>query len=252
MAELMLVALIGAVLSLDSHAVAQVMVSRPLVCGALVGLLFGDPAIGLLIGVLLELVWIGKLPIGISIPSDITLPTVTAVVLSIHLKAAGVVYPAIMAILLALPFGFLSSLVDRFNREMMTVFARRVESRLVRGRERVLDLAIYGGLAFRLLTFFLVYFTTLRLQFLVAPHIAALPSFYYEDALEALQWLIPAVGLAAALRRFTARKGWYLGAVSFVAGMVMIQLGVNGLFLLAAVIVAGAIVLIKVRREDTG
>ena len=138
MAELMLISLVGAVLCLDSHAVGQWMISRPIVTGALVGLLIGDVASGLLIGVLLELVWIGKLPIGISIPSDITLPTVTATVLMVHLKGAGVVYPEVAAILLSLPFGFLRSLLDRFNREMMTVYARRVESQLVRGREGAL------------------------------------------------------------------------------------------------------------------
>ena len=55
--ELALVALLGGVLALDGTSVGQFMLSRPVVAGALTGWMLGDPALGLLIGTLLELCW---------------------------------------------------------------------------------------------------------------------------------------------------------------------------------------------------
>ena len=53
--ELALIALLGGGLALDATSVGQFMLSRPLVAGALTGWMLGDPALGLLIGTLLEL-----------------------------------------------------------------------------------------------------------------------------------------------------------------------------------------------------
>lgn len=57
-------ALLGGAIGVDSTAFPQIMVSRPLVAGALTGLLFGRPYEGLLLGALLEVFHIATLPIG--------------------------------------------------------------------------------------------------------------------------------------------------------------------------------------------
>jgi len=54
-AETLLGGFIRGLLSLDVSAWGQIMVSRPIVCGPLIGLLLGDLKTGLIIGVLLEL-----------------------------------------------------------------------------------------------------------------------------------------------------------------------------------------------------
>jgi len=62
----------------------QFMVSRPLPLGILAGWLLGDPLTGLQVGVLLELLFLGSLPIGaarLPEPGPATLPAVTAAVL---------------------------------------------------------------------------------------------------------------------------------------------------------------------------
>lgn len=59
----LLVAL-GVWAALDGVSVGQVMVSRPLVTATLTGLLLGDPATGLLLGVFLEVVHLGGIPAG--------------------------------------------------------------------------------------------------------------------------------------------------------------------------------------------
>jgi mannose/fructose/N-acetylgalactosamine-specific phosphotransferase system component IIC len=58
------VLLIGGVIGLDATSFPQMMISRPLVAGTLVGLLFGEPAAGALIGGVIEVFHLPILPIG--------------------------------------------------------------------------------------------------------------------------------------------------------------------------------------------
>ena len=60
------IALLGGVLGLDVVSFPQAMISRPLVAATITGVLIGQPASGLLIGVTLELIALETLPFGAS------------------------------------------------------------------------------------------------------------------------------------------------------------------------------------------
>lgn len=62
--ELLLLALLGGVVALDTTSVGQFMLSRPLVSGVLAGWILGDPVQGLLVGSVLEVLYIMVFPIG--------------------------------------------------------------------------------------------------------------------------------------------------------------------------------------------
>lgn len=67
--EIFILALIGGFLSLDATAVGQILISQPLFSGSIIGLALGDVQTGLLVGTILQLIWIGKLPVGGANPS---------------------------------------------------------------------------------------------------------------------------------------------------------------------------------------
>lgn len=79
------VAILLAFLSLDETAVGQFMVSRPIVAGPLVGWLIGRTDIGLEMGALIELIWIGDVPVGAHLPLDLAMLTGTSVALACEL-----------------------------------------------------------------------------------------------------------------------------------------------------------------------
>jgi mannose/fructose/N-acetylgalactosamine-specific phosphotransferase system component IIC len=62
--ELVQISLLGGLLALDATSVGQFMISRPLVAGALTGLLIGQPAAGLAVGAILELYLLVSFPTG--------------------------------------------------------------------------------------------------------------------------------------------------------------------------------------------
>jgi len=112
-------ALLLAFLSLDSTAVGQFMVSRPIVTGPLVGWLMGRPEIGLEMGALIELIWIGDLPVGAHLPLDLMMLSGISVAFACEL--AGSKYPveAVMtyALGVSIPLAALSTEVDVFLRK---------------------------------------------------------------------------------------------------------------------------------------
>ena len=74
-----LLALWGVLVGLDMTSVAQTMFSRPLVAGTVAGTIVGDPASGLMMGVLLEFFALEVLPVGASRYPDYGLGSVAAV-----------------------------------------------------------------------------------------------------------------------------------------------------------------------------
>ena len=87
--ELALIALLGGCLALDATSVGQFMLSRPLVAGALTGWMLGDPALGLLIGTVLELYLLVSFPSGGARFPEGTTATVVAVATASVSSAPG-------------------------------------------------------------------------------------------------------------------------------------------------------------------
>ena len=95
--ELALIALLGGGLALDATSVGQFMLSRPLVAGALTGWMLGDPALGLLVGTLLELYLLVSFPSGGAQFPEGTTATVVAVATA-HASSAPGALPIAIAV----------------------------------------------------------------------------------------------------------------------------------------------------------
>jgi len=89
--ELLLIALVGGVLALDGTSLGQFMVSRPLVAGALTGWVVGDPALGLLVGAVLELYLLVSFPTGGARFPEGATATVVAVAVAAGTDSPGAV-----------------------------------------------------------------------------------------------------------------------------------------------------------------
>jgi mannose/fructose/N-acetylgalactosamine-specific phosphotransferase system component IIC len=72
------IALVGGFIGLDRTAAGQFMISQPIVVGPLTGWMLGDPGAGIVIGAVLELIWVLDMPIGAFVPADATISTVSA------------------------------------------------------------------------------------------------------------------------------------------------------------------------------
>jgi PTS system mannose-specific IIC component len=86
-----LVAVIMFLVKTADHTLGQPLIERPLICGALVGLALGDLQQGIIIGATLELIFLGTITIGGSVPADLAVGSVLATAFTIltHGAAGG-------------------------------------------------------------------------------------------------------------------------------------------------------------------
>ena len=120
-ADYLLAGLVAMLTGLDRVALVQIMISRPLVAAPLTGLVLGNPQLGLEVGMLLELLWLGRLPVGAAIPPDDTQVAVGATVLAFSmgqmLNLVGMPM-VILAVLVAIPLGKFGQIFDRLARNV--------------------------------------------------------------------------------------------------------------------------------------
>ncbi len=117
--EIVLLSVLGGLLALDGTSVGQFMFSRPLVAGALVGWLLGDPVTGVAVGAILELYLLVSFPTGGSRFPEGATATVVAV-------AASQVTDATGALPLAIAVGLVWGQLAGFSVSVM----RKLNSRI--------------------------------------------------------------------------------------------------------------------------
>lgn len=100
MADVLTLTLLGGLLALDGTSMGQFMVSRPIVAGVITGWVLGDPALGLLIGGVLEVYFISVFPVGGAEFPEGGPPTLVAVASGIAISGpAGLAFGSLMGFL---------------------------------------------------------------------------------------------------------------------------------------------------------
>jgi mannose PTS system EIIC component len=112
--DVLSVSILGGLLCLDRVCV-QVMISRPIVAGPIVGLLLGDLHTGIMGGAFVELLWSDRAPIGTYVPPDDSLVAVIVVGASVLMhKVIGAHGRELTALsmLVYIPMGKVSQIAD--------------------------------------------------------------------------------------------------------------------------------------------
>ena len=143
-AQLLPLALLGAVLGLDVVSFPQAMISRPLVASTLAGALIGQSASGLLLGAALELIALETLPFGASrYPEWGSAAVVAGTLFAIHGDASpgGLTF----AVLAGLTCAWIGSWSMVQLRKLNASLARRRHDAVASGSKRVVEgLQVFG------------------------------------------------------------------------------------------------------------
>ncbi len=134
--DLLLGALISLICGLDRVAVLQIMISRPIVAAPLAALVLGEPLVGLQIGVMVELLWLARLPVGAAVPPDDTQVAIAGSVLSVilgHALPEAGPELTIICLLIAIPLGKVGQYFDHSARQYNVRLPRQVELAFNRG-----------------------------------------------------------------------------------------------------------------------
>ncbi|WP_305041232.1 PTS sugar transporter subunit IIC [Geoalkalibacter sp.] len=219
--------LAGLLLGLDRTAAGQFMLARPVVAGPLTGWLVGDPLVGLQVGALVELLWLGRLPVGAAIPPDDTQVAVAGTVLAVaagHYYALEGMLLILLSVLVAMPLGKIGQIFDRLARSRNSRLVRQAEADVTAGRTAALERRHLRGL---------IHFAAAALGtyvLIVVPGWLVV-RFAGERLLPALDgmdgWLLlafPLVGTATLLGTINVSRSLTLFAASFTTVLLLLWL----------------------------
>ena len=220
----LLVALVMYIAKFADHTLGQPLIERPLICGAMVGFVLGDFQQGIIIGATLELIFLGTITIGGSVPADLAVGSVLATAFTILTKAE----PAV-AVALALPISLLAVFVYQVLKLVYTALVEKYDALLEEGRDRAaLGMTMFYGVPFAVLAFFGILFGTDVIRSLVE----SIPDTVMRG-MTAVGGILPALGFAILLKALWNRNI----AAFFFIGFAMaayLQLPIMGIAIIAA------------------
>lgn len=211
-------ALIALICGLDRTAVLQVMISRPLVAAPLTAWVLGDPFIGLQIGMLVELLWLGRLPVGAAVPPDDTQVAIAASVLTIALgkllQVSGTEL-LLLCLLVAIPLGKVGQYFDRSARQFNVRLSKQAEAALSGGNLFAVELQHLRGLLSFSLAALGTYAVIVAGGLLLIPFVWPLVQHSLQHSASWLQLALPLVGVAVILGTINVSRAMTLFCASF-------------------------------------
>jgi len=220
-------ALVSLICGLDRVAMLQIMISRPIVAAPLTALVLGEPMVGLQIGVMVELLWLARLPVGAAVPPDDTQVAVAAsalaVILGHSLQASGVEL-ALICLMVAIPLGKIGQLFERLARQYNGRLARRVDDALDEGSFFVAELQHLRGLTSFSLAAVGTYTVIMVGGLLIIPLVWPLAQQPLSYSSAWVQLALPLVGIAVILGTINVSRAITLFCASFCMAFLLMWL----------------------------
>ncbi len=223
--EVILISVIGGLISIDTASGWQVMISQPVVSCPIIGLIFGYPELGLLMGILLELPWLINIPMGGVHGSEGNLGAVVATTLSIYLKSHEVnteniiVITSIMYSLAVSRVG--GYLVDYVRKGNLTLI-HLADKAAIQGEIKKISWLNIAGLSYSFLMGFGLVAVGFILGIVILRPLAAFIHQEFDFAFGMAKYGLLGLGVGTVAPLFiTKETKWYL-IIPFLAGMVIL------------------------------
>ena len=214
--ETLLLSLFIALVITENYGYGYWMISRPIFAGPIIGLVLGDIQTGLIVGGSVELMYMGILPIGGSVPPNAQIAGMLSTVFAIHNGGNPEV-----GIALALPIGMLAQLLIMFAWNINIFLMHRADFFIKNGKIRQMELVHLSGIIIFFITFFIpTYFAIYFGSDFVNNVVASMPAIL-TDGLKIASGILPAVGMAMLLKMMNLNKFWPFFMLGFVLAIYM-------------------------------
>lgn len=216
--DLILGAVVALICGLDRVAALQIMISRPIVAAPLAGWLLGDIETGLQIGLMLELLWLARLPVGAAIPPDDTQVSVAGTVLSIGMAQAlgqGGIEFVLLCLLVAIPLGKFGQFFDRFARTRNRRTMERAEAALDAGNMSAAERYHLSGISWFALSALGTYGVIVAGGLLLVPILAPILMSGLDHSADWIRLALPLVGVSVILGTINVSRSLTLFSASF-------------------------------------
>ncbi|WP_062109963.1 PTS system mannose/fructose/sorbose family transporter subunit IID [Bacillus niameyensis] len=174
-------------------------IERPIIIGPLVGLIMGDLETGLMVGAMLELIFMGAADIGGAAPPNYTIGAVlgTAFAISSNLDVQA-------ALVIAIPAALVGSLFEIFAKTICTFFVNAADRAAEKGNTKGISIVVHSGNLVHALSYAIPTFLALAIGAdIVNTIIEAIPS-WLENGIKVAGNMLPALGFALLLSSLVA------------------------------------------------
>lgn len=208
--QALLVAIVGIIATIDYNG-PLFMIHRPLVTGALTGLVLGDMTQGVMIGASLELMWLGVTGIGGYTPPDTISGAIIGTALGI-LSGQGTT----AGIAIAVPVAVVTQQLDVLAKTVDIALVKKADADAERGDISKISFYQYGSLAiivaFKVIPIFLAVLVG-------GEYVESLFNMIPDVVMKGLNvagGLLPAIGFGMLLNMMLKKKMWVFLLVGFV------------------------------------
>ncbi|WKF84164.1 PTS system mannose/fructose/sorbose family transporter subunit IID [Lacticaseibacillus pantheris] len=227
-----LLSLFVAALITENYGYGYWMISRPIFAGPLIGLIMGDLNTGLIVGASVELMFMGVLPIGGSVPPNAQIAGIIGTIYAIEAHSTS------LGISLALPIGILAQFLIMLAWNVNIYLVHRGDKAIESGNTKKMELLHLNGI----LVFFVIFFISafLAIHFgssFVKSLNDALPT-WVSGGLSIAAGLLPAIGMAMLLKMMDFGRYWGFFLGGFVLA-VYLKLNVLAVSLMGLAIAVG-------------
>lgn len=192
------------------------MVSRPIVTGALTGILMGDIPTGVILGATLELVFLGNFSIGAALPPELISGTILATAFTIK-SGQGIE----TALTIGLPIATLVLVIQNIIFIFGYPIVMRISDNYAKDGEpdKVAKTHIIAGFFTRALPLGLIIGISYYLGSTVIENVLNAIPLYIKDGLKVATGIMPALGFAILARMIINKKV----AVFFLLGFILVS-----------------------------
>lgn len=205
----------------------QTMISRPVVIAPLIGLFLNNLYAGLIIGALIELIWIDRLPLGTYIPPNdsITAVTATSIALIAGPKLGGASPELIaLSVLLAIPCGLMAKLMDIMIIKSNDALSDKALEDAKENNIKAIERKNYLGLI-KVFSFYAIFL--LAVQMIFIPSVIWVYPKFNKTLLTALSftyYFLPLLGIAVAINMLKLRRTIPVVCAAFLVLAVFLEL----------------------------
>lgn len=223
--ELFLVSISGAFLHLDRTAAFQTMISRPVVAAPLIGFMLGDFETGIKAGMVLELLWIGYLPVGASVPPDETAVSILVAALSAWIKDSFLwssESSIVLSMMLFIPVSMIAREIDLRIRKRNAISANDADRALIDFDMALLRRRCLSGLFRVFISSFFLFFVLLPAGGFFLYHLKPFIPVYVVSGAERVFWILPVVGLASLFTSLRIKGRYVMTSASLVFSLLLV------------------------------
>ncbi len=225
--DFFVIALVGALLTLDKTTLVQAFISQPIIACTVIGWLGHDIGMGIEIGMIMQFLWITNIPVGAAITPGGNGAAMIAVALAIHLNR---LFPEqfnlilLLVVLYAVLLSYIGAKLRSWHRNRNVFILDRILKNVDKGDFNILGKSIFISIALNYLRFFVIIFTGLILgEIMLSNIIGAMPSVWNIYAKYTMPTLW-AMGLGLGLTLYDTKDVRRYILIGIIMGIIVMRL----------------------------